>query len=68
MVKGTLNSYCSLRNLRKKMLFRHVYPNHFIVYATFIVFVSGFLAVKSLETVQTFKSAVCLCYCCYSED
>ena len=36
----------------KGILFRHVYLNHFIVYTVVIVFVPGFLAVKSLEAVQ----------------
>ena len=36
----------------KRILFSHVYLDRFIVYAIFTVFVSGYLAVKSLKAVQ----------------
>ena len=34
------------------ILFGHVYPHHFLVYAIFKVLVSGLFAVKFLEAVQ----------------
>ena len=50
--KGNFELVLSAMESHKKILFGYVYPNHFIVYTIFIVFVPGCLAVKSLEEVQ----------------
>ena len=50
--KGNFELVLSTMEPHKEILFRHVYPHHFIVYAIFIVFVSGCLTVESLEAVQ----------------
>ena len=50
--KGNFKLVLSTIKSHKRILFGHVYPNCFIVYAIFIVFVPGFLAVKSLKAVQ----------------
>ena len=50
--KGNFELVLSTVESHKRILFRHVYPNRFIVYTIFRVFVSGCLAVQSLKAVQ----------------
>ena len=50
--KGNFEQVLSTMEAHEGILFRHVYPNHFIVHTILRVFVSGCLAVESLEAVQ----------------
>ena len=47
-IKGNLELVLPTMESHERILFKQVYPNHFIVYAIFIVFVPVCLAVKSL--------------------
>ena len=50
--KGNFEPVLSTMEPHKRILFRHVYPNCFIVCTIFEMFVSGLFAVESLEAVQ----------------
>ena len=50
--KGNFELLLSTMKSHKRVFFGHIYPHRFIVYTIFIIFVPGFLALKSLEAVQ----------------
>ena len=52
MMNGTLNWILPTMKFHEGILFRHVHPHCFVVYAIFEVLVPGCPTVKSLEAVQ----------------